>query len=203
MRLSMMAVMTGAALTAGSAFASVTVDFNGVTTDSAGFAQLSPSSYGGFSWGGDTEVLAVNSFNGSYGGPGWSGFSGNVAYNGNDLGATTPISATWGSLGTSISLENVAMGKLWPNIGAAASTQVTIKGFKNSAEVASQIVTLTGSTQNVSLSGGFGDIDTFTMVGSAGGGYFYFGSFTYSVVPTPGAVAVLGLAGLVGRGRRR
>jgi hypothetical protein len=198
-----MAAVVGTALAAGSAMASVTVDFNGVTTSGSVETQLSPSSYGGFAWGGDTEVLAVDSFNGAYGGAGWSGFTGNIAYNGNDLGASTPISATWGGSGTSISLESIAMGKVWPNIGGFASSEVTIKGFKNSVEVASQIVALTGSTQSVSLTGGFADIDTFTMVGSAGGGYFYFGSFTYSVVPAPGAIALLGAAGLVGSRRRR
>ena len=179
--------------------ASVTLDFGSVDTTSAGWVQLSPSSYGGFAWGGDTEVMSAAYFNANYG----SGVvTGNIAYNGNDLGAGTPISATWNSAGT-ISLESILLSPVWQNLSSGlASTQVTFKGFKNGLEVASKVVNQTGSSQTVNFTGAFGDIDKFNMVSSAGGGYFYIDNITYAV-PAPGAAALIGLAGLVASRRRR
>jgi len=178
--------------------ASVTLDFQTVDTTSAGWVQLSPSSYGGFAWGGDTEVMSAAYFNTNYGS---GAVTGNIAYNGNDYG-NIPISATWNSVGT-ISLESILLGPAWQNIGSGlASTQVTFKGFKNGFEVASQVVNLTGSSQTVNFTGAFGDIEKFNMVSSAGGGYFYIDNITYAV-PAPGAAALIGLAGLVATRRRR
>ena len=179
--------------------ASVTLDFATVDTTSAGWVQLSPSSYGGFAWGGDTEVMSAAYFNANYGS---GAVTGNIAYNGNDLGAGTPISATWTSVGT-ISLESILLGPAWQNISSGlASTQVTFKGFKNGLEVASKVVNQTGSSQTVNFTGAFGDIDKFNMVSSAGGGYFYIDNITYAV-PAPGAAALIGLAGLLASRRRR
>ena len=178
--------------------ASVTLDFGTVDTTSAGWVQLSPSSYGGFAWGGDTEVMSAAYFNANYGS---GAVTGNIAYNGCDLGAGVPISATWNSAGT-ISLESILLGPAWQSIGGSASTQVTFKGFKNGFEVASKVVDLTGSSQTVNFTGAFGDIDKFNMVSSAGGGYFYIDNITYAV-PAPGAAALIGLAGLVATRRRR
>jgi len=179
--------------------ASVTLDFETVDTTSAGWVQLSPSSYGGFAWGGDTEVMSAAYFNANYGS---GAVTGNIAYNGNDLGAGTPISATWNSAGT-ISLESILLSPAWQNLSSGlASTQVTFKGFKNGFEVASKVVNQTGSSQTVNFTGAFGDIDKFNMVSSAGGGYFYIDNITYAV-PAPGAAALIGLAGLVATRRRR
>ena len=179
--------------------ASVTLDFGSVDTTSAGWVQLSPSSYGGFAWGGDTEVMSAAYFNANYGS---GAVTGNIAYNGNDLGAGTPISATWNSAGT-ISLESILLSPVWQNVSSGlASTQVTFKGFKNGLEVASKVVNQTGSSQTVNFTGAFGDIDKFNMVSSAGGGYFYIDNITYAV-PAPGAAALIGLAGLVASRRRR
>ena len=179
--------------------ASVTLDFGSVDTTSAGWVQLSPSSYGGFAWGGDTEVMSAAYFNANYGS---GAVTGNVAYNGNDLGAETPISATWNSAGT-ISLESILLSPVWQSLSPGlASTQVTFKGFKNGLEVASKVVDQTGSSQTVNFTGAFGDIDKFNMVSSAGGGYFYIDDITYAV-PAPGAAALIGLAGLVASRRRR
>ena len=179
--------------------ASVTLDFETVDTTSAGWVQLSPSSYGGFAWGGDTEVMSAAYFNANYGS---GAVTGNIAYNGNDLGAGTPISATWNSAGT-ISLESILLSPVWQSLSSGlASTQVTFKGFKNGVEVASKVVNQTGSSQTVNFTGAFGDIDKFNMVSSAGGGYFYIDNITYAV-PAPGAAALIGLAGLVATRRRR
>ena len=179
--------------------ASVTLDFETVDTTSAGWVQLSPSSHGGFAWGGDTEVMSAAYFNANYGS---GAVTGNIAYNGNDLGAGTPISATWNSAGT-ISLESILLSPVWQNLSSGlASTQVTFKGFKNGVEVASKVVNQTGSSQTVNFTGAFGDIDKFNMVSSAGGGYFYIDNITYAV-PAPGAAALIGLAGLVASRRRR
>ena len=179
--------------------ASVTLDFETVDTTSAGWVQLSPSSYGGFAWGGDTEVMSAAYFNANYGS---GAVTGNIAYNGNDLGAGTPISATWNSAGT-ISLESILLSPVWQDLSSGlASTQVTFKGFKNGLEVASKVVNQTGSSQTVNFTGAFGDIDKFNMVSSAGGGYFYIDNITYAV-PAPGAAALIGLAGLVASRRRR
>ena len=180
--------------------ASVTLDFGTVDTTSAGWVQLSPSSYGGFAWGGDTEVMSAAYFNANYGS---GAVTGNIAYNGCDLGAGVPISATWNSAGT-ISLESILLGAVWQSVQppTLASTQVTFKGFKNGFEVASKVVDQTGSSQTVNFTGAFGDIEKFNMVSSAGGGYFYIDNITYAV-PAPGAAALIGLAGLVATRRRR
>jgi len=191
------------AVAAGSmAQASVTVDFNGVTVPTGSFVQLSPTTYGGFAWGGDLEVFDQTYWQANYGGN-TSGFTGNLAYGGNDAPFPSfPITATWAGAG-SISLDGLNIGSIWATIGGNASTSVIVKGFKNNSEVAAQTITLTSSVQAVTFSGGFGDIDMFSFEVGSGGGFFYFDSFSYSVVPAPGAMALLGVAGLAGSRRRR
>ena len=177
------------------------VDFNGISVPSnPGWVQVSPATYGGFVWGGDLEVMNQSFWNSNYG-SGSSGFSGNIAYHGADMGSD-PITATWAGA-ASVSLDSLVIGKVWPNIGGFASSSVIVKGFKNSVEVASQTITLTGSVQTIAFSAGFADIDSFSLGAGSGGQYFYFDSFTYTAVPAPGAIALLGAAGLVGARRRR
>jgi MYXO-CTERM domain-containing protein len=96
----------------------------------------------------------------------------------------------------------MVVGRIWPNVGAA-STQLTITGYKASVLVGTQVVNQTGSNQTVTFSGGFGDIDKFVITTTAGGDYWFGGEIQFSVVPAPGALALLGVAGLVGARRRR
>jgi len=112
------------------------------------------------------------------------------------------VDAIFNGPGT-ISLEQMVVGRIWPNISQTASTQLTITGYKGGNLVATKVVTQTNTQQTVTFSGAFGDIDKFSIVGSSvGGGYWYGGEIQYSVVPAPGAFALLGLAGLSARRRR-
>ncbi len=201
--ISSMVGIAAAVAVAGSANASVTLDFATVATPTpfgAGYYGGVQDGYGGFNWDEPTTnpgVMTQLAFSSSYGSA--SGIAGQVLFNGG-VASTT---ASWLGLGgPTISLEQMVVGRIWSNVGAA-STQLTITGYKASVLVGTQVVNQTGSNQTVTFSGGFGDIDKFVITTTAGGDYWFGGEIQFSVVPAPGALALLGVAGLVGARRRR
>jgi len=197
--ISSMVGVVAAAAVAGSASASITLDFNGVNTSALGYVEPISNPYGGFNWSASSGVMDDAYFMSTYT-RGSDGIAGKILYTNDGVSA---VDAIFNGPGT-INLEQMVVGQIWPNIEQTASTQLTITGYKAGNLVATKVVTQTNAQQTVTFSGAFGDIDKFSIVGSSvGGGYWYGGEIQYSVVPAPGAAALVGLAGLVATRRRR
>jgi MYXO-CTERM domain-containing protein len=195
--ISSMVGVVAAVAVAGSATASVTLDFSSIDTPN-GYISAIPNPYGGFNWSANSAVMDDAYFMSSYN-SGSDGIAGKILWNYTE----SAVDAIFNGPGT-ISLEQMVVGRIWPAIFQTASTQLTITGYKGGNLVATKVVTQTNTQQTVTFSGAFGDIDKFSIVGSSvGGGYWYGGEIQYSVVPAPGAAALVGLAGLVATRRRR
>ena len=195
--MSSMVGVVAAVAVANSATASVTLDFSSIDTPN-GYITPIPNPYGGFNWSANSAVMDDAYFMSNYN-SGSDGIAGKILYTASD------VDAIFNGPGT-ISLEQMVVGRIWPNISPTftASTQLTITGYKGGNLVATKVVSQTNTQQTVTFSGAFGDIDKFSIVGSSvGGGYWYGGEIQYSVVPAPGAAALVGLAGLVATRRRR
>jgi len=199
--ISSMVGIAAAVAVAGSASASVTLNFSDITIGATGYDSVL-NGYGGFNWNEPSNpgVMSQSYFSTTYYEP--SGIAGQILFNGT-VGTPLATTASWLGSGTTISLEQMAVGRVWPYLGGYASTQLTITGYKANVLVGTQVVNQTDSNQMVLFSGGFGDIDKFVITTTAGGNYWFGGEIQFSVVPAPGALALLGVAGIVGGRRRR
>jgi hypothetical protein len=94
------------------------------------------------------------------------------------------------------------MESVWINAAWDDALTVVFQGFRSGAVVAESehVLSHWSIVELITFGGGFHDIDTLTV--SSQGGHFTMDDFTYSV-PAPGAIAVLGLAGLAAQRRRR
>lgn len=91
-------------------------------------------------------------------------------------------------------------------LNSATPVQVTFRGYLGGMEVATQSFTHSGSAialETFVFSGDFLGIDRLEWNQIFNDGFHQFSNLTMGALPAPGALALLGMAGLVGARRRR
>ena len=179
--------------------ASLVINFDDLSTPNNDGGQLwgsVPSNYQGFTWAGSWEVAEQNSYKTTYGNSYNFPSQYNAAYN--DTGSLTMTLTS----STPFNFESALFSTYAQNNSFASfsATTLTITGYLNNVAVGSPITFNLKSNMFESQSINLNDIDKVTFTANGAAKWWLMDNLTYTPVPIPAAVWLLGtgLIGLVG-----